>query len=80
MLKACKPLISGEGPVRLHQEGDGSVPAVRAGLPAGEAADGSLQPSDGGVGADRPAHPAGGAHPEPQAQTLGAEGVLRQGR
>lgn len=72
-------LVSGEGPVWLHQEGDGSVPAVRAGLPAGAAADGTLQPSDGSVGTDRPAHPAGRAHTEPQAQTLGAEGVLRQG-
>lgn len=72
-------LVSGEGPVWLHQEGDGSIPSVHAGLPAGAAADGTLQPSDGSVGTDRPAHAAGRAHTEPQAQTLGAEGVLRQG-
>lgn len=71
--------VPGEGPVRLHQEGDGGVPAVCAGLPSGAAADGALQPPDGGVGADGAAHPAGGAHPDPQTQTLGAEGVLRQG-
>lgn len=72
-------LASGESSVRVHQEGDRSVPAVCAGLPAGEAADSALQPYDGSVGADRPAHAAGGGHTEPQAQTLGAERVLRQG-
>lgn len=73
-------LAPGESPVRIHQEGDGRVPAVRAGLPAGEAADSALQPPDGSVSADQPAHAAGGTHPEPQAQTLGAERVLHQGR
>ncbi len=72
-------LVSGEGPVRLHQEGDRGFPAVCAGVPTGEAADSTLQPSDGCVGSDWSAHAAGGAHTHPQAQTLGAEGVLCQG-
>ena len=73
------PLVPGQGPVRFHQEGDRGVPAVRAWPPPGETADSALQPPDGSVSTDRPAHPAGAAHTDPQTQTLGAEGVLRQG-
>lgn len=73
----CSP--PGEGPTRIHQAGDGGVSSPRAGVSAGEAADGALQPPGGGVGSDRPARAAGGAHTEPQAQTPGAAGVLCQG-
>lgn len=55
------------------------VPALCAGLSAGEAADCALQPPAGAVGSERAANAAGGAHSEPRAQTLAAGGVLRQG-
>lgn len=39
----------GEGPARIHQEGDGGDSTLCAGRSAGEAADGAQRPPGGGV-------------------------------
>ena len=68
--------LAGARRARVHPAGEGGIPPVHDGLPAGAAADGSARPSDGGYGADPAAPPAGGNGPEPEAQTMGVEGVL----